>query len=218
MKALLPDDHVAEVFIGSLEGQSEPALLIKRFDRTATGRIHFEEFNQLLGHQSFAKYDGSYHDMADFIATTPGCLPTENFRLYGRILAGLLVGNTDMHFKNFAMLHTPHGLRLTPAYDEVAASLYGYETVALALAGASNRRLSELNARHIILLGQAFKLQTEAIYLMVKQLEKRKEAAKQAIVEADVNNPQLKDELINLMEKRWNGTFALIGKALSKKP
>ena len=28
----------------------------------------------------------------------------------------------------------------------------------------------------------------------------------------------LKEKLITLMEKRWNGTFASIGKALSKKP
>jgi len=217
-KALLPDDLVVEAFIGSIEGQSEPALIIKRFDRTITNRVHFEEFNQLLGHKSVAKYEGSYQDMADFIRTTPNCVPTENFRLYGRILAGLLLGNTDMHLKNFAMFHTPNGLRLTPAYDEVAASLYAYETIALAMAGASNRRISELKAKHIIVLGQEFKLQPEAINMMVAQLAKRKEAAKQAIIEADVNNPKLKDKLINLMEKRWNGTFASIGKVLSKKP
>ncbi len=51
--------------------------------------------------------------MADFIRATPGCLPVEIYRLYLRILAGLLLGNTDMHFKNFAMFHTPEGLRLT---------------------------------------------------------------------------------------------------------
>jgi len=49
-------------------------------------------------------------EMADFIQTTPGCLAAEKYRLYARILAGLLLGNTDMHFKNFAMFHTPPGV------------------------------------------------------------------------------------------------------------
>lgn len=217
-KELLPDDDVAEIFIDSIAGQSEPALLIKRFDRTATDRIHFEEFNQLLGYKSTAKYDGSYKDMAHFISTTPHCLPAENFRLFGRIVAGLLLGNTDMHFKNFAMLHTTNGLRLTPAYDEVAAALYGYDTVALAMAGARDRRLSDLTAKHIIMLGQEFMLPSEAINMMIKQLEKHKDAAKQVVLDADVSAPQLKDKLLKLVEKRWNGTFASIGKLLSKKP
>ena len=45
-----------------------------------------------------------------------------------------------------------------------------------------------------------------------------KKAAKDVIAESKIGAAGLKDEIINFMEKRWNGTFALIGKALSKKP
>ena len=89
-KALLPDDSVADVTIDTIEGSSppsDPALIIKRFDRSKEGtRLHFEEFNQILGRASGAKYDGAYKEMADFIRNTPGCLPAEIYRLYLRIL------------------------------------------------------------------------------------------------------------------------------------
>ena len=89
-----------------IAGLDEPALLIKRFDRGADGRIHFEEFNQLLMRSSRTKYEGAHKDMAEFILHTEGCLPTQAYLLYRRILAGFLLGNTDMHLKNFAMFHT----------------------------------------------------------------------------------------------------------------
>jgi len=72
--------------------------------------------------KSSGKYKGSSKEMSDFIKNTPGCLPIEIYRLFGRILAGILLGDTDMHFKNFAMFHTLEGFRLTPSYDQVAAS------------------------------------------------------------------------------------------------
>ncbi len=59
-----------------------------------------------------------------------------------------------MHFKNFAMLHTKQGLRFTPSYDQVAASLYKYKTVALSIAGASNLPISNLKPANIIRLGE----------------------------------------------------------------
>jgi serine/threonine-protein kinase HipA len=100
-KALCPNDDVVDLSIKEIEGVSEIALVIKRFDRNLKERLHFEEFNQLLGKKSNAKYTGSHREMSDFIKNTKGCLLIENYRLYGRILAGLLLGNTDMHFKNF---------------------------------------------------------------------------------------------------------------------
>ena len=151
-------------------------MVIKRFDRTADGkRIHFEEFNQLLGHMSNAKYDGSHKEMAEFIRNTPRCLPAEIYRLYLRILAGLLLGNTDMHFKNFAMFHTPEGFRLTPSYDQVAAALYDYKTVALAIGGASDMSWTNLKARSLIRLGEDFGLSPAAMNMAYEQLVKRKD-------------------------------------------
>lgn len=214
-KALVPDDEIVELDIKDVHGNE--ALLIKRFDRIEGGRIHFEEFNQLLNKRSRTKYEGAHKDMADFIRDTDGCLPSQNYLLYRRILAGLLLGNTDMHLKNFAMFHTDSGLRLTPTYDQVAASLYNYKTLALTIAQSKDHPIGNLKGRHLTLLGEEFGLSPAAIDMATKGLEKNLEAAKDAISSAEVGSTDFKDSLIELIGKRWNGTFALIGKALSKK-
>lgn len=216
-KALLPDDEIVDLNIEDVKGLGEPALLIKRFDRASEGRLHFEEFNQLLGRSSRTKYDGAHKDMADFILGTDGCLPTQAYLLYRRILAGLLLGNTDMHLKNFAMFHTDAGLRLTPSYDQVAASLYNYKTLALKIAGSKDHPIGDLKGRHLTLLGEEFGLSPAAINMAAQGLEKHIEAAKDAIQEAPLGGADFKDNLIKLIGKRWNGMFALIGQALSKK-
>ncbi len=216
-KALLPDDNVVTLFIGTIEGFTEPALILKRFDRHHGMRLHFEEFNQLLQKSSREKYEGSYKDMADFIQKTPGCLPVEIYRLYLRILAGVLLGNTDMHFKNFAMFHTSQGFRLTPSYDQVAATLYHYKNLALSLGGSGDLPLATLKPKHIIRLGEEFFLSKAAINMAMKHLKHHKDSAKEAISQSEIGNPRLKDSLINLMEARWKGTFDLIGQHLSKK-
>lgn len=226
--SLLPDDDIIECNIDEIKGLSEQALLIKRFDRVIPSdikqentvqpiRLHFEEFNQLLNYRSANKYNGSYKDIANFIKTEKSCLPTQNYTLYLRVLAGLLLGNTDMHFKNFAMFHTDAGLRFTPSYDQVAATLYQYKNVALAIAGSEELPLSNLKPNNIIKLGEEFGLSAISIKMAVESLGNNLEKTQQVIAEAKFGSETLKNSLINLMVKRWNGTFALIGKILSKK-
>ena len=216
-KALLPDDAVVALQMGHVAGVNDPALLIERFDRHAGQRRHFEEFNQLLDFPSKAKYNGAYKTMADFIKQAEGCLPAQNYTLYRRILAGILLGNTDMHLKNFAMFHQKEGLRFTPSYDQVAAAHYSYKTVALAIAGAADLPIGNLKPANIIKLGEEFGLNSAAIKMAVEGLAKNVQAAKERVAQADAGSEHLKNALINLMEKRWNGTFALIGQTLLNK-
>jgi serine/threonine-protein kinase HipA len=229
LKTLLPNDDFAEMFIGEIQGQSEPALIIKRFDRQIAGsetqRIHFEEFNQLLGQKSSAKYDGFYKNMSDFIRTHPLCLSTENYKLFKRLCAGILFGNTDMHFKNFALFHGQNTWQLTPSYDMVSASLYQYKTLALGIGGAMNLRINELKPKNILKLSEEFGISKAALKLILTDFEKNKEAAIQAIIEggfeagsSSMPSQTLKDQLIQQVEKRWKSLFVSLGKSLSKKP
>lgn len=219
VRKLLPEEPVAEMEIGAIANLAAEALIVRRFDRTPDGaKRHFEDFNQLLGRAAADKYDAAYEDMGRFFRATPRCIPAEAERLFRRVLACLLTGNTDAHLKNFAMFHTAEGLRLTPSYDLVAAAHYRqFDTVALALAGAENRRLSELQPKHVAALGQGWALPPRAIALAVEDLSKRREAAIAAIDDSPVGTASLRGSLIDLMEKRWNGTFASIGRLLSKK-
>jgi serine/threonine-protein kinase HipA len=219
--ALLPDDDIVDVDIGKVEGVDGQALIVRRFDRLHSGaKRHFEEFNQLLGRRSGDdKYDASYEDLAAFIRNTPACAPADAWRLYRRILACVLTGNTDAHLKNFAMFHTREGLRLTPAYDLVGAALYPeYQSFALRM-GNANLRLADIKVKNLVALGAACGLSSASIIDTIQKLDRtRAAAAKTAAKAADrVGAKGLGDNLLELMEHRWNGSFASIGQFLSKK-
>ena len=223
-RALLPDDRIVELEIAPLKGVQDRALLVRRFDRMPSGaRLHFEEFNQLLGHRADddrAKYDASCEDMAEFILATPGCTPVDAWRLCQRVLACFLTGNTDAHLKNFAMFHTPDGLRLTPAYDLVAAALYDFPALALRIGNAEDFPIVDLKPKHIIKLGKAHGLDRAALGEIVRVLGLKRKTAELAVRRqaGRIEAVALGDNLLAFMEKRWNGTFASIGKLLSKKP
>ena len=226
---LLPNDAVVEVQIGKLDGLGdERVLLVKRFDRRPTlagrpnrAKRHFEEFNQLLGKRSDEdKYEASYNDMANFIYATPGCTPVDAWRLYQRILVCFLTGNTDAHLKNFAMFHAPEGLRLTPAYDLVAAALYpDFKVLALAIGAAANLPLADLKPKHLVSLAKAYRLDDDIVMKAIGNLDNRRRVAEKAIFEAarKIDADQLGTALVELMERRWNGSFASIGRFLSKR-
>ncbi|WP_166418268.1 type II toxin-antitoxin system HipA family toxin [Cochlodiniinecator piscidefendens] len=110
---------------GNLQG-----LLITRFDRTITGtqitRLHQEDFCQALGLGPSLKYQrGGTPDRA-FSAKAVGAL-LENTESPGRArqafleitLANLMLGNTDNHAKNHALLYTGAHPILAPVYDVV---------------------------------------------------------------------------------------------------
>jgi serine/threonine-protein kinase HipA len=220
VRMLLPGDETADTDIIHLPSIKEDALIIPRFDRTSTGkRAHFEEFNQLLGKYSGDdKYEGAYEDLGQFILHTPSCIPAEADRLLRRILACLLVGNTDAHFKNFAMFHARDGLRLTPAYDLVAASFYPeYQSIALSVAGVKNMAIGSLQAKHLLRMAQGFGVNENALVSAVEQLGKRLPTALAALEKSDVGPKPLRESLQERMEKRWNGSFVSTGALLSKK-
>lgn len=221
VRALLPSDDVVDLEIVSLPAVRETALIIPRFDRTRTGkRIHFEEFNQLLGKPAGdAKYDGAYEDLGRFLRSTPSCVPAEADRLLRRILACLLVGNTDAHFKNFAMFHTRDGLRLAPAYDLVAAALYPeYQSIALRIAGARNLAIGALKPKHLLRMAtEGFGLSEAAFGSAIEELGKRLPLAVEALEQADVGTKTLRKNLQSKLEKRWKGSFASTGLRSSKR-
>ena len=217
-KALLVRDPVVELEIAELPGIADMVLMIKRFDRDQGERLHFEEFNSLLGNKPEGKYVGGYEQMGEFIQKTPSCIPAESERLFRRVLACFLFGNTDAHLKNFAMMHQDGGLRLSPSYDLVASGYYKqYNTLALSVNGAQNLRMSDLMPKHLVGMASAFGLSEEVVMLAVDDFGKRRQAVTRAVEDDQVASTALKSGFLELMEKRWNGTFALVGTMLSKK-
>ena len=217
---LLPHDTVAKTMLAPLRDVSETALLIQRFDRTEDGHwIQFEEFNQLLGYQSDSKYDACYEDMATFIRDHRNiCILAECDTLFRRVMACILMGNTDAHLKNFAMQHTDIGLRLAPCYDLVATACYPqYQTLALGIGGRERMLIGNLKPKHIVRLGNLFGLPDGAIMLAVNDFARCLDKVHNTIDTSKNVNQSVKDKLHRQIKKRWNGTFNSIGDYLSKK-
>jgi len=120
----------------------EVALVVTRFDRGTRGeKLRLEDCAQILckprGQDYAGKYDAAYEDIATIIQRYSARPAIDLARFYRRLIAFALVGNCDAHLKNFSLLETPSGLRLSPAYDVVNTAIYdGFDqTLALGIGG-----------------------------------------------------------------------------------
>ncbi len=104
-------------------------------------------------------------------------------------------------------------MRLTPSYDQVAAVLYGFDELALAIGGTSNLRLKELQPKNIRTLGEECGLSPDEILVACQNLGQNLKPATEAIQNAELESENLKQELVTLMNKRWLGTFSNIEKS-----
>ena len=105
-------------------------LAVRRFDRTAGGgRIHMEEFAQVLQYEPRQKYGrGLAVDwpamlrVLDRLSPNPVADVRECVR---RIVAFILLGNSDAHLKNWALRY-PDGIApvLAPLYDPVCVAAF----------------------------------------------------------------------------------------------
>jgi serine/threonine-protein kinase HipA len=100
------------------------SYFIKRFDRADNDKkLAVEDFAQLSGDTRDTKYDSSMERVAaviDKFCTFPAVEKRELFR---RTLVSFLVGNEDMHLKNFSLLRANGMIGLSPAYDLVNTTI-----------------------------------------------------------------------------------------------
>jgi len=90
---------------------------IKRFDRVGIKRIAVEDFSQLLGLSRETKYDASMEKVAQAIERYCTFPAVEKIKLFKLTLVNFLIGNEDMHVKNFSLMTREGKVELTPAYD-----------------------------------------------------------------------------------------------------
>jgi serine/threonine-protein kinase HipA len=90
---------------------------IKRFDRVAKKKIAVEDFAQLMGLSRETKYDASMERVAQVIDRYCTFPAVEKIKLFKLTLVNYLIGNEDMHVKNFSLMTRDGKVELTPAYD-----------------------------------------------------------------------------------------------------
>jgi serine/threonine-protein kinase HipA len=105
-------------------GNGSLAYITKRVDRIFTKdkmqMLAMEDFCQLDLRLTQDKYKGSYERCAKIIDRYSSRSGLDMTELYLRLLFSFVVGNSDMHLKNFSLIETAEGsgqYLLSPAYD-----------------------------------------------------------------------------------------------------
>lgn len=133
---------VPHALIGS---RDNPAYITKRIDRmigkSETKMLAMEDFCQLDLRVTADKYKGSYERCAKVIRKYSSNVGLDLAELFMHIVFSFMVGNSDMHLKNFSLIETEEASNtyvLSPAYDLLPVNVImpeDTEEFALALNG-----------------------------------------------------------------------------------
>jgi serine/threonine-protein kinase HipA len=159
---------------GAIKGQ---ALAVKRFDRGPAGAsVHMEDFAQVFGLFPDDKYrERSYANIAAVLWAETGEPGTYDF--FRRLVFSVLIGNGDMHLKNWSLLYPDRRTPvLSPAYDFVATLPY-IQNDTLALSFGGRRSLSEITTEQVRRFADTARLPASPLWPMVTEMTDRTIAA-----------------------------------------
>ncbi|HMO50328.1 MAG TPA: type II toxin-antitoxin system HipA family toxin [Kiritimatiellia bacterium] len=117
-----------------------PVFWIERFDRQGTGgriRLRVEDACQLLEIPSSWKYHGTVETLTDLLRRFTSNPALQLARFFDRFLFNWIIGNGDMHLKNWSLIERGPLIELAPAYDylNTAILIDNEEESALAFGG-----------------------------------------------------------------------------------
>jgi len=115
---------------------------IKRFDRFGHHqKLALEDFAQLSGEDRHTKYNSSMEKVINVIENFCTFPKIELVKLFKLTLFNFLVGNEDMHLKNFSLITKNNKITMSPAYDllnSTIAQKNAKEEIALPIKGKKN--------------------------------------------------------------------------------
>lgn len=162
------------------------ALAIRRFDRGPNGEaIHMEDFAQVFGLYPRDKYHHrSYANIASVLWAETG--ESGTFEFFRRLVFSVLIGNGDMHLKNWSLLY-PDGRTpvLSPAYDFVATFPY-IPNDNLALTFGGSRSLSGISPDQVRRFADTARLPLNPLWTIVRETVERTVAAWENLAEKDL--------------------------------
>ena len=185
----------------------EYAYITKRIDREITEKeiklSAMEDFCQLSCRLTQDKYKGSYEQCGRIIkkySTTPGLDMSE---LFLRVLGSFVMGNSDMHLKNFSLKETEPGNRkfqLSKAYDMLPVNIImpeDKEQLALTI----NGKKRNIHKKEFRLLAEACGIPSNAAEHMLKKICSKKDKFLKQIEEAYLSEEQ-KENVKELISER----------------
>lgn len=151
----VPENEALTMTLASMSGIETPdhglvaaidgtwTYWVRRFDREGRDRrIPLEDFAQLQELTRDTKYESSMERVVATIDRHCTFPAVERLKLARRILFSFLVGNEDMHLKNFSLIRRGGNIELSPAYDLLSTTLVirdARDEMALPIRGKKSR-------------------------------------------------------------------------------
>ncbi|MFH1321338.1 MAG: HipA domain-containing protein [Bacteroidota bacterium] len=156
----LPENEDLTMHLASIAGIEVPlhgmiyskddslTYYIKRFDRTGRkDKLAVEDFAQLAGLTRDTKYNYTIEKLIKLIEVSCTFPLVEKVKLFKRIIFNFLIGNEDMHLKNYSIIHRNYKIELSPAYDFLNSTIVlsgDIEETALQIKGKKKNLNSKL--------------------------------------------------------------------------
>jgi serine/threonine-protein kinase HipA len=148
----------------------ELCFITKRIDRNPDGsKNHMIDFLQIMELED--KYKGSMEMVGKTIGELSANTLLDKLRFFELTVFNYIIGNNDMHLKNFSMWLNKFGWTLSPAYDLLNVKMIlpkDKEDTALMLGG----KKENFNKGYFDRLGDALKLNDKQINAVYKRLQK----------------------------------------------
>ena len=168
LAALVGIDVVPSTLIRLASG--ELSYLTKRIDRKEDhSKIHMIDFLQILELED--KYKGNMETLGKTIGELSANTLLDKLRFFELAVFNFIIGNNDMHLKNFSMWLTDQGWTLSPAYDLLNVKIIlpkDKEDTALLLGG----KKMNFNKGYFDRLGEVLKLNEKQVAGVNKRLGK----------------------------------------------
>ncbi len=176
---------------------------IKRFDRRGhNDKVPIEDFAQLAGLSRVTKYDYSMEKVVtvvDDFCTFPSI---EKVTLFKLTLFNYLVGNEDMHLKNFSIITEDGKVRLSPCYDLVNSTIEYTkqdEEIALPLKGKKKHLTRNILVNYFGM--ERCELTTKSIDKVLETISSRVPKWREMVDVSFLSN-EMKEKYHNLLEAR----------------
>jgi serine/threonine-protein kinase HipA len=148
----------------------ELCFITKRIDRNPDGsKNHMIDFMQILELED--KYKGTMERLGKTIGELSANTLLDKLRFFELTVFNYIIGNNDMHLKNFSMWLNKFGWTLTPAYDLLNVKMIlpkDTEDTALLLGG----KKMNFNKTYFDQLGSVLKLNDKQMNAVYKRIVK----------------------------------------------
>lgn len=165
------------------------AYITRRFDRAGkTKKLAVEDLCQLSQIPTENKYKSTSEKTGKVIrkySTNPG---DDALRFFEIILYSFIIGNSDMHLKNFSLIESAKGLiTLSPAYDLLATELLIDDDEELAL--QVNGKKANIKLEDFKALGRNLQIPEKVIETRIKKM-----TSQFPVLEAEIKKSILSDK------------------------